>query len=46
MRILILGDSYFPSDAYRPSFASLAARHEVQYADVIDDLAWVPASAS
>ena len=46
MRILILGDSYFPSDAYRPSFAALASRHEVEFADVTDDLGWVPASAS
>ena len=46
MRILILGDSYFPSDAYRASFAALAARHEVAFADVVDDLAWVAASPS
>jgi len=46
VRILILGDSYCPSAAFRPAFVSLGQRHEVSFAEVIDDLAWVPASES
>jgi D-3-phosphoglycerate dehydrogenase len=46
VRILVVGDSYCPSAAFRPAFASLAGRHEVAYADVTDDLAWRPASES
>jgi D-3-phosphoglycerate dehydrogenase len=46
MRILILGDSYCPSAAFRPAFASLAARHQVSFTDLVDDLGWVPVSPS
>ena len=46
MRILVVGDSYCPSGAFRPAFAGLAERHEVEYADVVDDLGWVPQTDS
>ena len=46
MRILIVGDSYFPSSAYRRAFARLAADHALAFVDVADDPAWVPRSAS
>jgi D-3-phosphoglycerate dehydrogenase len=46
MRILVVGDSYCPSAAFEPAFAGLAERHEVEFADVVDDLGWVPESES
>jgi D-3-phosphoglycerate dehydrogenase len=46
MRILILGDSYFPSSAYRQAFEVLAERHELTYIDLVDDPGWVPRSPS
>ena len=46
MRILIVGDSYFPSSAYRPAFERLAGRHELAFVDLADDPAWIPSSPS
>jgi D-3-phosphoglycerate dehydrogenase len=46
MRILVVGDSYFPSSAYRPAFARLADRHSLTYVDVADDPTWIPRSSS
>ena len=46
MRILIVGDSYFPSSAYRPAFARLADAHSVTFVDIADDPAWTPRSPS
>lgn len=46
MRILIVGDSYCPSAAFRPAFAGLSEHHAVSYADVVDDLGWVAATES
>ena len=46
MRILVVGDSYFPSAAYRSAFDALADHHEIRYAEVVDDLNWVPMTAS
>ena len=46
MRILIVGDSYFPSSAYRPAFERLAGGHELTFVDLADDPAWVPSSPS
>lgn len=46
MRILIVGDSYFPSSAYRGPFERLAARHELTFVDLADDPGWVPRTPS
>src|SRR5512141_678151 len=46
MRILIAGDSFCPSDAFRAAFAGLAERHDVEFIDVVDDPGWVPSSPS
>jgi D-3-phosphoglycerate dehydrogenase len=46
MRILIVGDSYFPSAAYRPAFARLVDRHSLTFVDVTDDPTWVPSTPS
>lgn len=46
MRILVAGDSFCPSDAFRAAFAGLAERHDVQFIDVVDDPGWVPSSLS
>ena len=46
MRILIVGDSYFPSSAYRPAFARLANGHSLTFVDIADDPAWTPRSPS
>jgi D-3-phosphoglycerate dehydrogenase len=46
MRILIVGDSYFPSSAYRPAFARVAGDHVVAFVDIADDPAWIAHSAS
>ena len=46
MRILVAGDSFCPSDAFRDAFAGLAERHEVRFIDVVDDPGWVPATPS
>jgi D-3-phosphoglycerate dehydrogenase len=46
MRILVVGDSYCPSAALAPAFASLRDRHEVTLADVPDSLEWRPTTPS
>lgn len=46
MRILVAGDSFCPSEAFRAAFAGLAERHDVRYIDVVDDPAFVPTSPS
>lgn len=46
MRILIVGDSYFPSSAYRSSFERLAGRHQLTYVDLADEPGWVPRTPS
>jgi D-3-phosphoglycerate dehydrogenase len=46
MRILIVGDSYFPSAAYRPAFERLADRHTLAFLDIPDDPTWIPRSPS
>ena len=46
MRILVAGDAFCPSDAFRAAFAGLAERHDVRYIDVVDDPAFVPTSPS
>jgi D-3-phosphoglycerate dehydrogenase len=46
MRILIVGDSYFPSSAYREPFERLAARHELTFLDLADEPGWVPQTPS
>jgi D-3-phosphoglycerate dehydrogenase len=46
MRILIVGDSYFPSSAYRPAFERLSGRHELTFVDIADDPGWIPRSPS
>ena len=46
MRILVAGDSFCPSSAFRAAFAGLAARHDVRFIDVVDDPAWAPSTPS
>jgi D-3-phosphoglycerate dehydrogenase len=46
VRILILGDSYCPSAAFRPAFARLIDQHDVSFADLVDDPKWVAISPS
>jgi D-3-phosphoglycerate dehydrogenase / 2-oxoglutarate reductase len=46
MRILVVGDTYFPAAAYAPAFDRLAADHSVQFVDIPDDSAWTPTSPS
>jgi D-3-phosphoglycerate dehydrogenase len=46
MRILVVGDSYCPSAALAPAFATLAHEHEVTFADVPDTPAWRPTTPS
>jgi D-3-phosphoglycerate dehydrogenase len=46
VRILILGDSYCPSAAFRPAFARLIEQQDVSFADLVDDPGWVPTSPS
>ncbi len=46
MRILVVGDPYCPSSAFRSSFVALARDHEVTFRDVVDDPPWVPVSVS
>lgn len=46
MRILIVGDSYFPSSAYRPAFARLTDGHSLTFVDVADDPTWTPRTQS
>jgi D-3-phosphoglycerate dehydrogenase / 2-oxoglutarate reductase len=46
MRILIVGDSYFPSSAYRPAFDRLAGGHALTFVDLADDPTWIPRTPS
>ena len=46
MRILVAGDSFCPSSAFRAAFAGLAERHDVDFIDVVDDPSWVPSTPS
>ena len=46
MKILIVGDSYCPSDAFRDAFSALADRHELLYTDIVDVPAWAPSTPS
>jgi D-3-phosphoglycerate dehydrogenase len=46
MRILVVGDSYCPSSAFREAFRRLGERHEVTFVDVADEPGWVPATPS
>ncbi len=46
MRILIVGDSYFPSSAYREPFERLAGRHELTFVDLADEPGWVAGTPS
>jgi D-3-phosphoglycerate dehydrogenase len=46
MRILIVGDSYFPSSAYRPAFARLAESHSLNFVDLVPDPTWMPRTES
>ena len=46
MRIVVIGDSYCPTSAFRKAFAALADDHEVVFADVADEPAWRPATPS
>jgi D-3-phosphoglycerate dehydrogenase len=46
VRILVAGDAFCPSSAFRAAFAGLAERHDVRFTDVVDDPAWVPSSPS
>jgi D-3-phosphoglycerate dehydrogenase len=47
MRILVVGDSYCPSSAFKDAFQPLATHeHQVVFTDVADEPDWVPASAS
>jgi len=49
MRILVLGDSYCPSERFRPAFAELArsaAAPSVDFDDVTDEPGWQPATPS
>lgn len=46
MRILIVGDSYFPSSAYRRAFERLGDEHAVTYVEIGDDPGWRPRSSS
>lgn len=45
-RILVVGDSYCPSSVLRDPFAALEAAHEVTFADVGDEPAWLPVTPS
>jgi D-3-phosphoglycerate dehydrogenase / 2-oxoglutarate reductase len=46
MRILVVGDSYCPSSAFREAFRRLGEQHEVAFADVTDEPDWTPATPS
>ena len=49
MRILALGDSYCPSERFRPAFGALArsaAAPSVEFADVVDEPGWQPVTPS
>ena len=40
LRILVVGDSYCPSSAFREAFRRLDDDHEVTFADVVDEPGW------
>jgi D-3-phosphoglycerate dehydrogenase len=46
VRILVVGDSYCPSSAFRAAFLGLESAHEVEYIDVADEPSWAPSSPS
>jgi len=46
MRILVVGDPFCPSAAFRTAFGQLELENEVAYADVTDEPAWTPSTAS
>jgi D-3-phosphoglycerate dehydrogenase len=46
LRILVVGDSFCPSSTLRQAFADLAADHQVDFVDVVDDPAWRPETPS
>jgi len=46
LRILVVGDSFCPAEAFRPAFERLSGAHEVTFVDVIDEPGWRPSSAS
>jgi D-3-phosphoglycerate dehydrogenase len=46
VRILVVGDSYYPSDAFRNGFATLEAEHLIDYVDVEADHEFAPRDES
>jgi D-3-phosphoglycerate dehydrogenase len=46
MRILVVGDSYCPSDTLRPALERLAPAHDLTFRDVVDEPGWQPVTAS
>ncbi|MFL5686080.1 MAG: NAD(P)-dependent oxidoreductase [Chloroflexota bacterium] len=46
MRILVAGDRFCPSSAFREAFKPLAAEHEITFVDVVDEPDWRPESPS
>jgi D-3-phosphoglycerate dehydrogenase len=46
MRVLVLGDSYCPSGMFRPAFGALQGLGAIDYADLVDEPGWRPASPS
>ncbi len=46
LRILVVGDSYCPSSAFREAFRPLATDHEVTFVDVTDEPGWLPQTPS
>ena len=46
MRILVAGDRFCPSSAFRDAFEPLAGEHEVTFVDVVDEPDWRPSSPS
>jgi D-3-phosphoglycerate dehydrogenase / 2-oxoglutarate reductase len=45
-RILVLGDSFCPSSILREAFRGLEAEHEIDFADVVEEPSWTPATPS
>ena len=45
-RILVVGDRFCPSSILRDPFAALEATQHVMFADVVDEPAWLPVTAS
>jgi D-3-phosphoglycerate dehydrogenase / 2-oxoglutarate reductase len=46
MRILVIGDPYCPSDTLRGAFGRLEDRHQITFADVVDEPGWIPSTPS